>query len=222
MYNSFNINYFNDDKANRLYNPNSTICGIPHVFLYYYVSKKYHEWYSFTQEVTTFREKIWGFKNGNGIDQEWAINAVTEVLALRPYRYNGKSNPKLTFVCIPASTISSNNLRFKYFASGICNRLSLQNGFDYINIIKEKTPKHISGVESEAELKINPSFFNGKDIILFDDIVTKGYSMYKLMQQLQAVNAKTVLCLSLGQTYYPKVTTSNPINPYTGNHLLIE
>ena len=41
MYNSFNINYFNDDKANRLYNPNSTICGIPHVFLYYYVSKKY-------------------------------------------------------------------------------------------------------------------------------------------------------------------------------------
>ena len=103
MYNSFNINYFNDDKANRLYNPNSTICGIPHVFLYYYVSKKYHEWYSFTQEVTTFREKIWGFKNGSGIDQEWAINAVTEVLEIG--NYNGKYNPKLTFVCIPASTI---------------------------------------------------------------------------------------------------------------------
>ena len=45
--------------------------------------------------------------------------------------------------------------------------------------------------------------------------------MQKLMQKLQAVNAKTVLCLSLGKTYFPPVTTINPINPYTGNHLLV-
>ena len=207
-------------KIQRLYNENSTISGVPYVFLYYYVPVKYQhdKEYSFTQEVETSCHKIWNFKDG--IDQEWAINAVTEVLDYR--LYNGVFNTKLTFVCIPASTISSNNLRFKYFASEICNRLRLQNGFDYINIVKEKTPKHISGVESEAELEIDPFFFAGKDIILFDDVVTKGHSMQKLMQKLQAVNAKTVLCLSLGKTYFPPVTTINPINPYTGNHLLID
>lgn len=204
-----------------LYNKNSTISGIPYVFLYYYVPVKYQydKEYSFTQEVETSCHKIWNFKDG--IDQEWAINAVAEVLALRPYSYNGKFNPRLTFVCIPASTISSNNLRFKHFASEICEKLCLNNGFDHIKIVKEKTPKHLSGVESETELEIDPVFFAGKDIILFDDVVTKGHSMQKLMQKLQAVNAKTVLCLSLGKTYFPPVTTINPINPYTGNHLLV-
>ena len=208
-------------KFTRLYNENSTISGVPYVFLYYYVPVKYQhdKEYSFTQEVETSCHKIWNFKDG--IDQEWAINAVTEVLALRPYSYNGKSHPKLTFVCIPASTIDSNNQRFKYFSAAICERLYLNNGFDHIKIVKEKTPKHISGVESESELEIDPFFFAGKDIILFDDVVTKGHSMQKLMQKLQAVNAKTVLCLSLGKTYFPPVTTINPINPYTGNHLLV-
>ena len=208
-------------KFARLYNENSTISGVPYVFLYYYVPVKYQhdKEYSFTQEVETSCHKIWNFKDG--IDQEWAIDAVTEVLALRPYSYNGKSHPKLTFVCIPASTIDSNNQRFKYFSAAICERLYLNNGFDHIKIVKEKTPKHISGVESESELEIDPFFFAGKDIILFDDVVTKGHSMQKLMQKLQAVNAKTVLCLSLGKTYFPPVTTINPINPYTGNHLLV-
>ncbi len=208
-------------KIQRLYNENSTISGVPYVFLYYYVPVKYQhdKEYSFTKEVETSCHKIWNFKDG--IDQEWAIDAVTEVLDLRLYSYNGKSNPKLTFVCIPASTIDSNNQRFKYFSAAICERLYLNNGFDHIKIVKEKTPKHISGVESESELEIDPFFFAGKDIILFDDVVTKGHSMQKLMQKLQAVNAKTVLCLSLGKTYFPPVTTINPINPYTGNHLLV-
>lgn len=207
-------------KIQRLYNKNSTISGVPYVFLYYYVPVKYQhdKEYSFTQEVETSCNKIWNFKDG--IDQEWAIDAVTEVLNYG--RYNGVFSTKLTFVCIPASTISSNNLRFKYFASEICNRLSIKNGFNHIKIVKEKTPKHISGVESESELEIDPFFFAGKDIILFDDVVTKGHSMQKLMQKLQTVNAKTVLCLSLGKTYFPPVTTINPINPYTGNHLLID
>ena len=213
------VEVLNNDKKNRLYNKNSTINGIPYVFLYYYVPVKYQydKEYSFTQEVETSCHKIWNFKDG--INQEWAINAVAEVLDI--CNYNGKSNPKLTFVCIPASTIGSNNQRFKYFASAICERSCLENGFNHINIIKEKTPKHISGIESETELEIDPVFFAGKDIILFDDVVTKGHSMQKLMQKLQAVNAKTVLCLSLGKTYFPPVTTINPINPYTGNHLLV-
>ena len=231
MSNSFIIKSFDkaideierSDKLDRLYkyNPNipkQPINGINHVFLYYYVPEKYHEWYFFTQEVTTFRKKIWDFKDGDENEQEWAINAVTEVLEIGDY--NGISNPKLTIVCIPASTIDSNDRRFKSFSSKICEKLCLNNGFDHIKIVKEKIPKHISGVESETELEIDPFFFAGKDIILFDDVVTKGHSMYKLMQQLQAVNATTVLCLSLGQTYNPDKTTEDPINPYTGNHLL--
>ena len=213
-------NFDKSDKLNILYNKNSTISGIPHVFLYYYVPIKYQhdEKYNFTQEVKSSCIKIWNFKDG--ICQDWAINAVTEVLDI--CNYNGRSNPKLTFVCIPASTISSNNQRFKYFSLEICKRLCLENGFDHINIVKEKTPKHISGVESEYELEIDPLFFAGKEIILFDDVVTKGHSMQKFMQRLQKVNAKTVLCLSLGKTYFPPVTTINPINPYTGHHLLVD
>ena len=47
-------------KMLRLYNENSTISGVPYVFLYYYVPVKYQhdKEYSFTQEVKTSCHKI--------------------------------------------------------------------------------------------------------------------------------------------------------------------
>lgn len=198
---------------------NSKINGVPYAFLYYYVPTRYfNDWtLSFTSEVRDFQHHTWNFKDGT--DQEWAVKAVCEVL--QALDFSGKNNADLVLACIPASTREANQRRYAWFSQAVCQNLNLQNAFEHISIIKEKEPKHITGIESDTVLEFDESFFAGKDVILFDDVVTKGHSMQRFMHQLRLQDARPVLCFSLGNTYFPPRTTDNPVNPYTGNHLLL-
>lgn len=198
--------------------PSRLISGVPHVFLYYYIPKRYtdHNFPAFTPEIRDIQHKIWFFKDG--MEQEWAVNALANVL--NTLGYTGHTHQNLALACIPASTRRANNLRYAYFSEVICQHLNLYNGFDHVKIIKEKEPNHCTGVATELELNFDANFFAGKNVIVFDDIVTKGHSMYKFIQNLRAVKATPIVCLSLGYTYYPEKTTVDPINPYTGTHVL--
>lgn len=49
------------------------------------------------------------------------------------------------------------------------------------------------------ELHIDEAFFQGKKIILFDDIIASGNSVAKFADQLEGYGAKVELALALGK-----------------------
>ena len=55
----------------------------------------------------------------------------------------------------------------------------------------------------ESDLQFDSDFFEGKKVILFDDIVTSGDSMRAFIYKLRSLGAKPVLCMSL--LYTPKI-----------------
>ena len=72
-----------------------------------------------------------------------------------------------------------------------------------ITINKDKAPKYqyINGLSSEwdmsQDLQFDEQFFVGKDIILFDDIVTTGETMFAFYTKLRALGANILFCASL-------------------------
>ena len=53
------------------------------------------------------------------------------------------------------------------------------------------------------DLAFNQAFFAGKDVILFDDIVTSGDTMRDFINKMRELGANPLLCLSL--LYTPKI-----------------
>lgn len=198
---------------------NHNLGGLQHIFLYYYISKRYTDniyYPKFTNEALAFQRMTWRFKDG--MQQGWALDAVADVLGT--LGYNGQVNSQLVLACIPASTVQANYLRYHDFSQELCRRLNLHDGFEHITILKEKDPNHLSGIYTEATLAFDRNFFAGKDVIIFDDVVTKGRSMLSFARQLREVQAYPIICCSLGYSYYPEKTTINPVNPFTATHVL--
>jgi predicted amidophosphoribosyltransferase len=66
--------------------------------------------------------------------------------------------------------------------------------------VKKKTPKHLGGNES-AEYAVKEDFFQGKDVVLFDDIVTTGKTIHQSIEFLESNGANVLCIMSLANTY---------------------
>lgn len=166
--------------------------GIPHYFFYWYYSKHKYPWV--THESEYARKLIWNFKNGES--QEDVIDIVKRKLRST----FGSDCSRLTLVCIPASTINSNQLRYKYFANDVCSNLGMTDAFNKIIITKEKSPSHQGGTDS-AVYSLETTFFFGKYIVLFDDVVTTGHSIALFKNKLESFGAIVICAISIGRTY---------------------
>lgn len=165
--------------------------GIHHYFFYYYYPKKFEDVTYVDQYV---RNLIWNFKAGRD------HRRVCRILATKLHRIYNKALDILTFVCIPASTCEANRKRYQSFTTDVCKATGMENGYEHITIIKEKEPAHLGGTSS-AEYSYDKDFFNGRQVILFDDVVTRGHSLAKMKAELENVGAHIVAALSIGQTY---------------------
>ena len=107
----------------------------------------------------------------------------------------------LTLVCVPASNKVSNQIRYKKFMEYVCNSTSLDNSYEHISIIKEKTPKHLGGTD-DMVYQLDADYFQGKQVIIFDDLWTTGSSILKMKRLLENLGAKVVCAVTLGKTMY--------------------
>ena len=165
--------------------------GVHHYFFYYYYPTRFDNITEFDWNV---RYLIWDFKDGKKHDE------VCKMLTTKLKRVYGEALDLLTFVCIPASTCEVNHKRYCSFMADVCNATGMENGYDHITIKTEKDPAHKGGT-SVAEYAYNKEFFNGRQIILFDDVVTRGRSLAKMKMELEGVGAHIVAALSIGHTY---------------------
>lgn len=158
-----------------------------------------HEW--------DVRKKIWNFKydpsktlsSEHDIAMKSVIRDSEKVLK----HFFGSYTSKLTLVCITASTKHINMLRHEEFSNRLCGTLSMRNGYKYINITEDGTPKHLGG-NGKPELSFNSSFFKDKNILLFDDVVTSGGSIASFKRQLEECGANVIGALTIGKTKHER------------------
>lgn len=160
-----------------------------------------------TPEEWNDRWLVWNFKNTPGkttrLQHEQALsNLIPRLIRLLQDAFGSKLS-QLTLVCIPAASKINNETRFKDFSQRLCEQTDMKNGYGYIEIIKDATPKHLGGT-GVPTLQFDENYFKGKKILLFDDIITKGNSMLRFKQKLESLGATIIAGISIGKTKHER------------------
>ena len=183
-------------------------------FAYTYLLRYYPTTCEFdaSDEEWDDRYKVWNFKNDLGkVSEEshnvaisWVIEKTKETLE----KSFGKETLKyITLVCIPASTKVATERRYKVFAERLCNETGMINAYTHIKVIKDSTPKNKGG-EGKPEIEYDSLFFMSKNIILFDDVITKGNSMLRMKNKMEELGASVIGGLSIGKTVHNRPHTN--------------
>jgi len=156
-----------------------------------------------SEDMWDDRWTVWNFKNTPGKisvenhDEalEEIVPRVTETLK----KTFGALINYLTLVCVPASNSANNTARYEEFSEMLCNETGMENSFDEIEITEDATPKHLGGTGSPV-VSYNEDYFNGRFVILFDDVITSGHSLHKMKQKMEAIGATVVCAFTIGKT----------------------
>lgn len=169
-----------------------SVAGVPLYFFYWYYPIRFS---NISSESQYARKLVYNFKDGK------SHTKVAELVRSKlQSTFSASDIRTFTFVCIPASTVITNNSRYESFSNDICSALGMRNAFSHIHITKEKTASHLGG-NGRAEYSFDQSFFKGAKVILFDDIVTRGGSMEFFKKILAEFGAIVICAISIGKTY---------------------
>lgn len=185
--------------------------------LYYYYPTTC-EWDASPDEWDV-RNLVWDFKaNPNKpqsayeikIRHERAVNEVLPKLQRVINHYFGSKTSKLTLVCIPSSKRIVTERRYKDISERLCNATGMSNGYNYVIVESEGEARHLGGT-GQALYSVDSSYFNGRYVLLFDDVITSGKSMERFKRLLESAGAIVIGGLSIGKTKHERKMT-NPID----------
>ncbi|MBR8764880.1 hypothetical protein IX336_000233 [Porphyromonas levii] len=172
-----------------------------------------------SQEEWNIRNLIWNFKaNPNKPMSEAEIirrhNSAVETLLPDLLKclnqFFGSNLSDLTLVCIPSSKKVVTERRYESFSKTLTSETGMSNSYDYINVVEDGGAKHL-GESGSAKYSINKSFFDGRRILLFDDVITSGRSIEKWAKFLRGCGAYVVGAVSIGRTRHQR-EDNNPID----------
>ena len=175
--------------------------GLKHKwFVPYYPYYKHKN--SATADMWSDWKFIWNFKNDEGTSYKAHQAALQRAIRLTESALRQAFHQRvhdLTFVCLPASSVSKNQRRFADFSRTVCQDLGMQNGFSHITITADATPKHKGGT-GQPQKWYDSNFFQGKYVIIFDDVCTSGKSLKTEKAKLESMGAKVIGAITLAQT----------------------
>ena len=154
-----------------------------------------------TPERQRNREIVWCFKDAQPTDKKYAV-IVKEVLAkfedIIRRLFDDVSD--ITLVYIPSDKDTSRR-RWKRFSRQLAMRLGCENGFRHLRQERDSVPRHYTGGRGKPrKLIVDEEFFDGKQVILIDDLVNTGETMKKAIRHLRHAGAEVVCCLTLATT----------------------
>jgi ATP-dependent DNA helicase RecQ len=170
--------------------------GFNYYALFYYYSKK--DFPTLPKDPQLNRELVWDFKDGN-----FSVD-VAKIMsdAIKKLRTRGLKTTNYTACVIPASTSKKTKIRFQDFILEVCNFLEIENGYTFIQVVKDhEQTKGSSSKDILQYLKFNKEKIRNKSILLFDDVITSGQSFVQCANQLKKNGAKDVVGIFLGKTY---------------------
>ena len=145
--------------------------------------------------IKNIRNFIFSFKDGRKADVEYAANIIVESLK--------KESINIENTClmiIPASKPEKTNKRFEYFCSMVAKAINIENGFNYLSAIEHEETKGSSDKNIRPFLILNSEQYKGKNVLLFDDVITSGSSFKQVAAKLLETGAKSVTGLFLAKT----------------------
>ncbi len=184
------------------------IGGLHYSYLFYYYPTTCE--FEATEEEWQNRWIIWDFKNTPGktssSDHQKALGKAIPMLKDKLVStFNSENLKYLTLVCLPASSQVKTAARYEEFSEKICSELGLINAYSHISVIKEKEEKHLGGSGTNINnLHFDETFFKGKYVLLFDDVITKGNTMRLFKSKMESLGAVVVGGLSLGKTKHER------------------
>lgn len=147
------------------------------------------------------RKKVWRFKDGDTSTSSEVAQWVSSTL--------DEAMPDLencTFVCIPASTEERTQMRYEQFAQEVCKATQMANAYKHIKMEGERLAIHehkVCKTLSKVQvLKFDRRFFNGRKVIIFDDVITKGKSFATMVEYLEEMGAVVVGGIFLAATAF--------------------
>lgn len=169
---------------------------IHYFFLFKYLPVRYEP----TWEDEIIRKFIWDFKSGHAV--KLALRILDDNLFSKLSPDFDSSVGKILFCVIPASTKYKNNIRYKKLCQLIWSKYSfIDNGFNAIEINYDRADSREHKSENVvSNLSFNKDIIRNRNIILFDDIITRGTSFLQCRKALLESGANSVIGLFLGKT----------------------
>lgn len=147
------------------------------------------------------RQLVYDFKDGRAYEE------VAQRTAAQMVASYGEKCSHIVFSPVPASTYTKNELRYKAFCQRVCELTGAINGYDYVSVSGERLTIHENRKAEKEVRKVNiiefdAAFFNGKSVIVFDDVITKGLSYATYASQLERLGANVLGGMFLARTHY--------------------
>lgn len=144
---------------------------------------------------------IYDFKAGKAATTRFCAELLISYLR----RQYGRLLEDFVVVFAPCSAQWKYNKRFGYLAA-ILNQAGIKTANEHVRIYGERKPTHNGGSHHVSEelyhVAIDDSYFAGKNVILFDDLLTSGQTITEFKEQLEAAGAYIEREIFLGRTIH--------------------
>ncbi len=170
--------------------------NLPVVSLFQYVPKSLDDSNDAVRQHN--REALWHFKDGEDDDIMWAVvDSFAKVI--RKMLGNDTHNVVLAF--IPASDLATTNRRWGILSSIMADEIGCINGYEHMRPKQDSVPRHyIGGRGVPRELDVDEDYFDGKRVVLIDDLVNTGRTFKNAVETLRGAGADVILGLTVATT----------------------
>lgn len=168
------------------------------------------------------RYTVWDFKNDpeKGIDPEdheaTLDNVIPRIKQKLIDTFGEDYLQFLTLVCLPASTNAKNVARYDDFSNRLCEVTGMENAFAHVHIIQDgmskKDPRNTTGRSIQPVIEYEKDYFNGRFVLLFDDVVTKGGTMLRYKEAMKREGATVIGGICLGKTKHERPIQQRIVN----------
>ena len=163
-----------------------------------------------TQDEWNDRWTVWNFKNTPGktlsSNHDRVLNnVIPQIKAKLQGTFGNYLLTRITLVCIPASSEEKTRARYEEFSTRLCSETGMINAYNHMHVISASQEKKFGGTGITAKnVDFESGYFNGKYVLLFDDIITKGESMLRFKRKMEELGAIVVAGFSIGRTKHER------------------
>ena len=154
-----------------------------------YIPKAYRE--LATEEERSFSEWVINFKDG----QKAQLKEGAQMVISKLRQWYGDKARELVVVPVPCSSMAQYRFRFSYFCVVVANTLGQANPMQHVTILGKRTaahrnPAHTVVKDDNYEVQVDGDFFNGKKVVIVDDIVSSGRTADDFANLLEQAGAE--------------------------------
>lgn len=166
---------------------------------YYYTMEYLPVRYNGTSQQIADRKAVWNFKDGN------ASGSIISDLATRVNIIAGQNKSSYVICFVPASTGFKTNRRYSSVARQLEQMTGVKATLCAITKPQDGEAGHIAGKTSDpaSEFSFDSNYFRGKNVILVDDVVTRGRTLSSTGKRLVNNGANSVTGLVVAKTVNP-------------------